>query len=361
VVLTLSLALLLSSGAAAQSAEPSDSAAAAGASVASATGELAWQRTDGLPGPETALVNRIAVGPDGTIVVMGQTAFGQGPALGWSSSDGLTWEQAKIKDAQASLGLDVLALPGGGFMAWPYLGTQLWRSPDGGTWKRDKRPANVFFGDGIATDDGLLFVGQSLDGKPAVSRSSDGKKWSTSELPAPADSDDVPNLIVRLTDGTLLAAATGTRDAAATLWRSVDGAEWQIVPMPDTEPGAFIQGIAPTTTGAVMVVPHLSETGVIGSTIWASTDGADWQEARRVADAWLSQPLAGPAAVHVWAGPVLLSSADGLTWDESRPEAFDGPYTVVDGGITPDGTLVVIGRVEAIKGSATWVGSPQSE
>jgi hypothetical protein len=306
-------------------------------------------------------VNRIAVGPDGTIVVMGQTALGQGPALGWSSSDGLTWERAKIKDAEASIGLDVLALPDGGFVAWPYLGAQLWRSPDGRSWKRDKRPGSVFFGDGIATEDGLLFVGQSPDRKPAVTRSSDGKEWSTSELPAPADGDDVPNLVVRLANGTLLAAATGTRDAAATLWRSLDGAEWQIVPMPDTEPGAFIQGIAATGAGAVMVVPHLSETGVIGSTIWATTDGTDWQVVHEVPEAWLSPPVPGPNATYVWAGPVQLTSVDGLTWTESRPEAFDGPYTVLTGAVAPDGRLVAIGRLEVIEGSATWVGSPTSE
>jgi hypothetical protein len=361
VVLTLSLALLLSSGAVAQSAEPSDSVAATGASVASATGELEWQRVDGLPGPETALVNRIAVGQDGTIAVMGQTAFGQGPALGWSSSDGLTWEPAKIKDADFSASLDVLALPDGGFIAWPYLGAQLWRSPDGRTWKRDKRPASAFFADGIATEDGLIFVGRSPDGMPVALRSADGKKWSATELPMPEGGDQLPNLIVSLADGTLLAAATGTRDAGATLWRSEDGAEWQIVPMPDTEPGAFIEGIAATGSGATMVVPHISDTAVLGSTIWTSTDGADWQETHRVSDVWLSQPVPGPDATYVWAGPVLLTSGDGLTWTESRPEAFDGPYSVFGGVVTPDGELVTIGRVEFIKGSATWLGSPAVE
>lgn len=79
----LSLALLAPSGALAQAAEP-------------AGGELAWQRTDELPGPETALVDRIAVSPDGTIAVLGQTAFDQGPDLGWVSSDGLAWEPAKV-------------------------------------------------------------------------------------------------------------------------------------------------------------------------------------------------------------------------------------------------------------------------
>jgi hypothetical protein len=141
----------------------------------------------------------------------------------------------------------------------------------------------------------------------------------------------------------------------------VDGAEWQIVPMPDTEPGAFIQGIAATGAGAVMVVPHLSETGVIGSSIWATTDGTDWQAVHESPEVWLSPPVPGPGATYVWAGSALLSSTDGLTWTESRPEAFDGPYTVFGGVVTPDGELVTIGRVEAIEGSATWLGSPTSE
>ena len=53
-----------------------------------------------------------------------------------------------------SLDAILLALPDGGFVAWPYLGAQLWRSPDGRTWKRDKRPGSVFFGDGIASTEG---------------------------------------------------------------------------------------------------------------------------------------------------------------------------------------------------------------
>jgi hypothetical protein len=344
----LSLALLVPSGALAQAAEP-------------AGGELAWQRTDELPGPETALVDRIAVSPDGTIAVLGQTAFDQGPALGWVTTDGLAWEPAKVKDADFSAPMDLLALPEGGFIAWPYLGAQLWRSPDGRTWKRDKRAGSVFFGDGIATEDGLLFVGQSPDGKPAALRSSDGKKWSATELPIAEGGDDAPDLVARLADGTLLAAAAGTRDAAATLWRSVDGSDWQIVPMPDTELGAFIEGIAPTTTGAVMAVNHASETGILGSTIWATADGIDWQAVYSVPEAWLSPPVPGPDATYVWAGPLQLSSADGLTWTESRPEAFEGPYTVFGGVVTPDGELVTIGRVEFIKGSATWLGSPAAE
>lgn len=251
----LSLALLAPSGALAQAAEP-------------AGGELAWQRTDELPGPETALVDRIAVSPDGTIAVLGQTAFDQGPALGWVSSDGLAWEPAKLKDADFSAPMDLLALPEGGFIAWPYLGAQLWRSPDGRTRKRDTREGSVFFGDGIASEDGLRFVGQSPEGKPAALRSSDGKKWSATELPA-ADSGDqtTPNLVTRLADGTFLAAATAIRDGA-TLWRSDDGSDWQI---------------------------------------------------------------------------------------------FDGPYSVFGGVVTPDGELVTIGRVEFIKGSATWLGSPVAE
>jgi hypothetical protein len=252
-------------------------------------------------------------------------------------------------------------MPDGGFIAWPYLSPQLWRSPDGRTWKRDKRPGSVFLGDGIATQDGLIFVGRTSDGKPAALRSTDGKKWSATELPMVEGGDDLPNLIVRLTDGTLLAAATGTRDAAATLWRSVDGTEWQLVPAPDTEPGAFISGIAATGSGAVMVVPHISETEVIGSTIWATSDGTEWQEVHRVAGSWLSRPVSGPGGIHTWAGPLLLTSEDGLTWAESRPEAFNGPFTVVDGAVTPDGKLVTIGRVEAIKGSATWLGTPASD
>jgi hypothetical protein len=367
--IAVSLALLLPFGVLAQSAEPGGSVAPGAAastaatdvSASSAAAELAWQRVDGLPGPETALVSNIAVGADGTLAVLGQTTVGAGPALGWYSADGLTWEQAKVKDAEFAAYLDLLALPDGGFIAWPFLGAQLWRSPDGRTWKRDKRPGSVFFGDGIATEDGLVFVGQTPDRKPTALRSTDGKKWSATELPAAEGGDDLPNLIVRLADGTLLAAATGTRDAAATLWRSVDGTEWQIVPMPDTEPGAFIGGIAPSATGAVMVVPHLSETGVIGSTIWATTDGTDWQAVHESPEVWLSTPVPGPGATYVWAGSALLSSTDGLTWTESRPEAFDGPYTVFGGAVTPDGELVTIGRVEAIKGSATWLGSPAAE
>ena len=68
-----------------------------------------------------------------------------------------------------------------------------------------------------------------------------------------------------------------------------------------------------------------------------------------------------PTRTYVWAGPLQLSSADGLTWTESRPEAFDGPYTVFGGGVTSDGELVTIGRVEFIKGSAAWLGSPAAE
>lgn len=164
--------------------------------------------------------------------------------------------------------MDLLALPEGGFIAWPYLGAQLWRSPDGRTRKRDTREGSVFFGDGIASEDGLRFVGQSPEGKPAALRSSDGKKWSATELPA-ADSGDqtTPNLVTRLADGTFLAAATAIRDGA-TLWRSDDGSHWQI---------------------------------------------------------------------------------------------FDGPYSVFGGVVTPDGELVTIGRVEFIKGSATWLGSPVAE
>lgn len=369
VALTLSLALLLASGAVARSAEPTGSvepavaasSAATGSDIEAATGDLAWQRIDALPGPETALVNRIAVGQDGTLVVLGQAAIGQGPALGWFSSDGLVWEPAKVKDAEFAAALDVLALPDGGFIAWPYLGAQLWRSPDGRTWKRDKRPAGAFFGDGIVTKDGLLFVGQSSDAKPAVLRSADGKKWSATELPIAEGGDDDPNLIAQLADGSLLAAATGTRDAAATLWRSVDGGDWQLVPMPDPEPGAFIEGIAPTTTGAVMVVNHASETGDLSSTIWATSDGTDWQAVHDVPENWASSPVPAPDATYVWAGPVLLSSVDGVTWAESRPEAFEGPYTVLGGVATPDGELVTIGRVEFVKGSATWLGSPAAE
>lgn len=305
-----------------------------------------------LPGPASALATGAAIGPDGTAVMVGMTAFMTGPTIAWVAPDGATWTTAKVAGAKNGVATGVLALPAGGFLAFG--GSQLWRSADGTAWKAQKQPlkdATVVGGTILADGTVLLAGGAGFPTTPAVWSSPDGGTFTRTDLPPVEGADGRIADIVQDGMGTILAASLGGSQPGG-FWASTDGGvTWSGAPTPD--PSGQLAGIAALPSGFIAVIDHLS--GTLGdAVVLVSTDGLSWTESLRLPSTFLSAPVAIPGGAMAALGSRWYVTGDGITWTTVDAPALAGPAIVQAGQVAPDGQGVLYGWTNGTQGTAAW-------
>lgn len=320
--------------------------------AASAPAAPAWVPSGPLPGPATALVTGAAIGADGTAVMVGMKAFMSGPMVAWVAPDGVTWAPARVAGAKTGVAAGVVALPGGGFLAFG--GPQLWASADGAAWKLRKpglKDASVTAGTVLADGRVLLGGGSGFPIVPAVWSSPDGSAFTKTELPAVEGAEAGVRVLAEDGAGTLLAAALGGSSPGA-FWASRDGgATWTGARSPDAS-GA-IAGVAALPVGFVAVVNHLGASLGDG-VVWTSTDGLTWTESLRLPAAFLSAPIAIPGGVLVTQGTRQHLTADGRTWTFADDPALAAAAVPQGGVVTADGQGVLYGWTNGTQGTTAW-------
>ncbi|HWH23827.1 MAG TPA: hypothetical protein VNW68_02920 [Candidatus Limnocylindria bacterium] len=232
----------------------------------------------------------------------------------------------------------------------------------------------------VATDSGFVAVGyEPLDGEDVfglrqgiVWRSADGRSWQRS---APADLLHVTPLAMASFEGQLYIGGTLSScpllsdvgcdeppEAGNAVWRSVDGASWQRLDVPETLGQGLIDGMV---VGAGQLAIHGGEGDAFTATVWLTSDGLAWAEQRQLGGPEPISVLHGDAAGFVAFGTrydegldavevVASRSADGMPFEPASVPAgidatvegvaFDGRrYVAVGhGGDEHDGTLVPI-------------------
>lgn len=344
----------------AASAVPSPVASAAAVPVPGAP--ITWTRTDGLPGKPGGLVTSGLIGADGTLVVVGGLDERGGPTVAWTSADGVTWAPGQANGPKDDRPDVLLPLAAGGYLAVSTRG-QTWTSPDGATWKAVKKPLKgiVPFDGAVAADGSLVLAGvtDSFDG-PAIATTGDGAKLTAATLPPVKGGSAYLSDIVIHPDGRTLVAAGADGFEATAFWVSTDGAAWTGVLAPDTDPNAFLTGIAATPTGFVAVLNHPTDVGQDG-VVYASADGLAWDEVLRTPGTLLREPIAlsGGEVIVLQAG-AFHRSTDGRTWTTTEEPALDGPFYLRGATTAPDGRILAWGWTSENAASVVWVGTPGS-
>lgn len=215
-----------------------------------------------------------------------------------------------------------------------------------------------------ATADGFVAVGyRSLPGEGffgrregVVWRSADGLTWQR-DVPA-AFARTTLEFVVSLGSATyafgvvsscplvFAEACTDDADAGNTVWRSIDGGDWQELPQWPSLVDAFIDGV---TVGDGRLIVFGGSGDDLAPALWMSTDGGSWTEQGQLGDINpVSAFAAGPA------GFVALGTRYNSTAEELEAVAV---YSVDGSSFAP--ASVPAGISAAIEdvtyGDAGWV------
>jgi hypothetical protein len=338
-------------------------AAAQSPSVAPApVGPPVWTQT--AAGPRFEKDARMIGGtafPDGRVVLVGSLGapvFGpkavKPVAAGWSSIDGVTWNDAGLAGPKGSVAHGVVPWGAGALAVGSGPdGGLVWISEDGATFG----PPTVFDGapfvDIAVLPDGRLLATGTTQVKrkrrttfqPAAWTSVDGLAWEKVAL----DTAGTPLRVAVSSTGlmTVVGLGDGFRPVA---WTSSDATTWTRSDVPAAATSGWVNDVAWIGDAFAAVM-----TGQDGSTFARSPDGLSWTtvlETDRQVGA-LGMGPGGPVALGTGA---TWSSVDGTTWMEALDPAFDG-YAVGVLTSTPAGGLVAAGQtgnVTAAGEAAAW-------
>ena len=159
----------------------------------------AWTSTDGLTWDEATVADPplgsamtdVVTTEDGFVSFGVESGVYDGTAErahAWFSADGLEWQEAVVKrPAKAGLQVAVQDLadgPAGQLALGAFIGQdlgaqRLWRTADGQTWERAKLPKSKdrTWSGVVSVPQGYVLLGQSLPGEPYNWRSADGLSW----------------------------------------------------------------------------------------------------------------------------------------------------------------------------------------
>lgn len=158
----------------------------------------------------------------------------------------------------------------------------VWVSPDGRTWDR-LTDDSAFSGSAVEVaaaasgPNGIVIVGSRGDSPVgsagAIWHSSDGRQWH--QVPANpeifgGDGYQWVSDVIAYQDRFI---AVGGNDGSAIVWTSQDGLSWQA--NRDLGPGS-IRGVE-AADGVLFAVGDLVVGGLIRATMWSSVDGTEWQ------------------------------------------------------------------------------------
>lgn len=253
----------------------------------------------------------------------------------------------------------------------------VWATADGHTWERVEVPAADHEQEMEAVTEyagGLIAVGSAQIGSTftgAVWASNDGTEWREVSAPALTDGSVVLRDVLMWRDRLV---AVGSRNGAAGVWLSQDGADWQRAPDQDafrTPSGGLAMMTRVATNGddliAVGSVDAGPESGGSDAAVWTSSDGVEWS---RVDAASLGGPsfeeamgivssadgiavLGRSVTDDVESTATVWQSADLVRW--SREEIGgkgDESLSFVDDGLAIGGTIVLVGGAGSAGGSA---------
>jgi hypothetical protein len=374
VVAAFSLVIIGSGTALAQSSAPESSAPSqvpgsaspvvSGSPALPTAPAYAWTKLAAPAGDESALILDVAAAPAGDFVALAQESLNGGAGRSWRSPDGMALTRAIVSKSAAPR---ILVADGDTLLA--FAGNKIFRSADGTTWKPVKNKlGKATLAAVAATPEGLLGAGskEPYDTASYVFASTDGKKWTRTQLPG--DVADVSTSQIAVSDAGAAAIAGQARSGAPILWGSADGKEWQLVPFPaqaETE-GQLIEtvGLAATPSGLLLAVAH----DQARTTFWASTDGVTWTQVSevdggvRALGSFPVDPETGTGGGLIAAATDrVLTSPDGVTWtDIAVPELAGDTIQAVTG--TGDGRIAVAGYGRDESGmpaaSSVTVGTP---
>lgn len=348
-----------------------------------------------LGGPDTQWMTSVTVGGPGFVAVgwEGQEPLLRGPAVVWTSVDGVAW--SRISDNQEAFepGEQGFARINGVTSGGPGLvavgaddGAVVWTSTDGYTWSRvpnsgslsgetlDGHSSGGEMKSVTAGGPGLVAVGKDGD-DAAVWTSVDGVAW----IRVPHDEA----VFGGANDQTMLSVTTGgpglvavgrdglgsfrwdieRGDQVAAVWTSVDGMTWSRVPHDEAVFAAGDQKwgygaggrpamLSVTAGGPGLVAVGLAETGV---PVWTSVDGIIWTRIpsdglmKRGALRSVTTGEEGLVAVGWASGAAVWTSVDGMTWlpalEPSLAEGVFGGVGIewISGVAAGDDGLVAVG------------------
>ncbi|MQY03362.1 hypothetical protein [Actinomadura macrotermitis] len=258
------------------------------AAVWSATGGARWARVQlpgpggpaGGPGQPRRRLTEIAFGPAGWVALgRAQPVRGVAAPLMLTSPDGATWAKAPAMDGAPQA---VAAGPGGYVAVGTGRGAAaVWRSADLKTWTRGTAARGVLAGplrlrDVAAAGQGYVAVGARRSGDadvPAVLTSPDGATWTAATAPAPPPGVTGASFArVVAAGGRVLAVGEGRAGGAPASFLAVSadaGRTWQTRPLP--APAAPV-AVTATPAGFVLAAPAAKAPVVL-----ASADGLTWR------------------------------------------------------------------------------------
>lgn len=205
---------------------------------------------------------------DGGLVGVGDNGLESSPTpMVWLSDDGERWEEVELDEA-ADLGAPV--------------GDETDADEDSGSDGQPTAPGSLIrvVSDG---DDGLIafgFAGAPGDDEFAAWTSDDGEEWERLDVSFP-DADGTPFVFDVLPDGEggYVAAGDVLGDSTlATIWRSGDGEDWEVlgeIHPEDDDADTTIRHLVTTDRGWVAVGSDTSR-GEPGPMVWLSDDGERW-------------------------------------------------------------------------------------
>ncbi len=290
-----------------------------------------------LGGPVTEHLAAVAANDDGYVAVGFAEIIGRRDGVILSSPDGRTWERVGVPEALRNVDIVGVAAGPGGFVAvgsasaedGASLATVAFRSADGRAWVRGGLPGAVgtyvySIGGGPG---GYVVAGNDVEGGPATWFSADGSSWQRVPTEALGAGSAGVNHPVPDGDGWI---ALGSNVQAPALLRSADGLRWTTTSIEATTDAHAYKVVA--GRWGYLVSGGQGSCGPFSScpsesVTWWSGDGAAWT---RLTSG--DGPLASGGSVLVAAGDRGFVGMDGASaWSSTTgwswtpmPEPGDG-------------------------------------
>jgi serine/threonine protein kinase len=215
-----------------------------------------------------------------------------GPVI-LTSTNGITWRPASgsiAQDLANVVSISTAAGPAGYVIAGTKLqagggsATAVYWSPNLTSWTEAH---DVNLANGSATvlavaagPDGFVSVG-SRDGTPVVWTTTDGRAWTTRELPVGADVTAGQVDEVAISGNRVIAMGSETTQAGVTALAELStsaGTGWQQVPFGPPGPGTTITAVTGTSGGFTAASQSGGSAGDLDAAVWTSATGANWTQ-----------------------------------------------------------------------------------
>jgi hypothetical protein len=254
-------------------------------------------------------------------------------------------------------------------------GVVVLRSGDGRTWsKTDDVPGleDLHIADAVATADGIVAIGQPVDGDVAhVVTSRDGQTWqATAQFGPEVGFGIAPSAIAAARRGFVALAGIYGNDAA--FFHSPDGRKWSAgTPSPVFDDHEDAHDVACSSAGCVAVGERFTSRGISGGTrravSWtSSSEGDPWVQADGVFGEATVAAVTTSDDVFLAGGhdptrdrAVLWTSPTGHAWTPvGADQHFDS--AAIDGVTDLDGTLIAFGRDHHSGAIVVWTSDDAS-